>query len=177
MTVDGPAHRGGRGVASADGFIPDERIDAARGGTGRSAGRGRPCSASSRSRADIRVSAYVMDRRRPPARGRNSGRAQVCRRRSRCGPNAGLCERAGALCARSTRSGAFRPRAVAWSISSAGCSPIVRIASSVLACSRTMCAREETLRVLRGRLRLMDQVRHQYGRIETLECAYEELRD
>jgi len=34
--------------------------------------------------------------------------------------------------------------------------------------------RDEELRVLRGRLRVMDQVREHFGRIETLECAYDE---
>jgi 5-methylcytosine-specific restriction enzyme subunit McrC len=34
--------------------------------------------------------------------------------------------------------------------------------------------REERLPVLRGRLRLMDQVRTHHGRIETLECAFDE---
>ena len=34
--------------------------------------------------------------------------------------------------------------------------------------------RDEELRVLRGRLRVMDQVRVHFGRIETLECAYDE---
>jgi 5-methylcytosine-specific restriction enzyme subunit McrC len=34
--------------------------------------------------------------------------------------------------------------------------------------------RDEELRVLRGRLRVMDQVREHFGRIETLECSYDE---
>src|SRR4051812_17818581 len=34
--------------------------------------------------------------------------------------------------------------------------------------------RTDELRVLRGRLQVMDQVRRHFGRVETLECAYEE---
>lgn len=34
--------------------------------------------------------------------------------------------------------------------------------------------REEDLRVIRGRLRILDQVRHHHGRIDVLECAYSE---
>lgn len=34
--------------------------------------------------------------------------------------------------------------------------------------------RSDELQVLRGRLRVMDQVRRHFGRVETLECAYEE---
>ena len=36
-------------------------------------------------------------------------------------------------------------------------------------------AREDTLHLLRGRLRLLDQVRHQFARVDPLEVAYDEF--